>query len=245
MKPIAQLNFKKKQVMIFDMDGTLVDDLIRMMNQTIARQIKNFSGHEVDIDTIQKQRDEFIKANSGSSNVYKAYNAYMVEYYKFNASADAAWNEFKQILPSLVGDLKFKSHAAEFLAALKEKGFKLVLATNNVGFVFEAMQKNKNLHINNEPFDKIFDLIVSSGDVKNIKPAPDIYLKVLEKLQTTPEKCLVFEDALTGVQSAKAAGIEVVNAPDGNADKDRAEINKLTDYRIDSYKELLALLRLL
>jgi len=221
------------------MDGTLIDSA-GIWNKIIAELIKHHSGQEIDLQMLEKEREDFIE-NFGGANVYKAYSAFLVNKYKLDVSIENAWKTFKQSLPEMIDNLRFQPFSAEFLAKLKARGFKLALATNNVDAVFEALQKNKNMHINNASFDKIFDLIVSSGDVEYIKPAPDIYLLVLEKFKTSPEECLVFEDLLEGVRAAKAAGIEVVNAPNPRADKDRAEIDKLADYKFDSYKELLCL----
>jgi HAD superfamily hydrolase (TIGR01509 family) len=58
-----------------------------------------------------------------------------------------------------------------------------------------------------------FQSIASSDDVRHNKPAPDVYLFAANQLGVAPENCLVFEDSLTGVQSAKAAGMVVVAVP--------------------------------
>lgn len=49
------------------------------------------------------------------------------------------------------------------------------------------------------------------------KPAPDLFLIAKKKLGDPPsEKCLVFEDAVNGIQAAKAAGMHCVWVPDKN-----------------------------
>eukprot|EP00532_Pseudo-nitzschia_australis_P001062 CAMPEP_0168183372 /NCGR_PEP_ID=MMETSP0139_2-20121125/12506_1 /TAXON_ID=44445 /ORGANISM="Pseudo-nitzschia australis, Strain 10249 10 AB" /LENGTH=261 /DNA_ID=CAMNT_0008104593 /DNA_START=212 /DNA_END=994 /DNA_ORIENTATION=+ len=60
------------------------------------------------------------------------------------------------------------------------------------------------------------DVIVTGDDpaVQNGKPAPDIYLEAARRLGVDPTECLVFEDALSGVKSGKAAGCQVVAVPD-------------------------------
>ena len=53
--------------------------------------------------------------------------------------------------------------------------------------------------------------VIAAGDiVPNKKPAPDIYLYALDKLQLQPDQCLVFEDSAQGLQAAIAAGLTTV-----------------------------------
>jgi sugar-phosphatase len=51
---------------------------------------------------------------------------------------------------------------------------------------------------------------VTAHDVSKGKPDPEPYLKMAEKINLSPSKCLVFEDANSGVQSAIAAGMQVI-----------------------------------
>ncbi len=56
--------------------------------------------------------------------------------------------------------------------------------------------------------DHYFDLLVCAEDYLNGKPAPDCFLKAAEFFKIPPGDCLVFEDALLGIQAAQAAGME-------------------------------------
>lgn len=56
------------------------------------------------------------------------------------------------------------------------------------------------------------------AEVKKGKPAPDIYLATALRLGVDPQHCLVFEDALAGVQSARTAGMHVCALPDPRLD---------------------------
>ncbi len=53
------------------------------------------------------------------------------------------------------------------------------------------------------------DILITAEDVEHGKPAPDGYLMAAEKLQVSPEECLVFEDAVAGLAAANAAGMRV------------------------------------
>ncbi len=59
----------------------------------------------------------------------------------------------------------------------------------------------------------LIDEVVTSEDVKNGKPAPDIYLEAARRIEVAPERCVAFEDAPAGILAARAAGMRVVSVP--------------------------------
>ena len=58
---------------------------------------------------------------------------------------------------------------------------------------------------------KYFDAIVTVEDVKNGKPAPDLFLEACKRIQIDPKHCLGYEDANIGIQSLHAAEMHAVN----------------------------------
>lgn len=58
-----------------------------------------------------------------------------------------------------------------------------------------------------------FETIVGAEDVLHGKPAPDPFLETARRLGVAPEACLVFEDSPTGIEAAKAAGMQYVLIP--------------------------------
>lgn len=60
---------------------------------------------------------------------------------------------------------------------------------------------------------KYFDIVVSTSDVENGKPSPDIYLYALGKIGLRPEECLALEDTQYGLQAAKDAGLYCFGVP--------------------------------
>lgn len=58
-----------------------------------------------------------------------------------------------------------------------------------------------------------FEQVVCRGDAERIKPAPDLYLEAMRRLDLEPQDCLVIEDSLNGIKAAKAAGVEVWAVP--------------------------------
>lgn len=80
----------------------------------------------------------------------------------------------------------------------------------------------------------IFDAIVTGEEIHHGKPAPDIFLKAASRLQVEPTDCLVFEDAVSGVRSAKNAGMQVIAITTTHS---REELHE-ADIVIDQYSEL-------
>jgi HAD superfamily hydrolase (TIGR01509 family) len=100
----------------------------------------------------------------------------------------------------IVGRLKELPGAAAFVRECRNKGLKTALAT--------SADKDKM----NYTMDEIglsldhFDACVNGLDVERKKPFPDIYQMAAQLLGEDPRDCLVVEDAVNGVQAARAAG---------------------------------------
>ncbi len=97
---------------------------------------------------------------------------------------------------------KLAPYAVKFLNYLKESNFPRTIATmsekDNVEFYIEHFELANWFDI-----DKI---VYSDGRIKG-KPAPDIYEIAAKKLELKPEECIVVEDAVSGIEAAKAANI--------------------------------------
>jgi HAD superfamily hydrolase (TIGR01509 family) len=96
--------------------------------------------------------------------------------------------------------------ARELIAALREQGVPLGLATNS-GREF-ATRALRSAGV----FD-CFDAVVSAEEVEHPKPAPDVYLEAAARLGADPAGCVALEDSATGVSAARAAGMTVVGVP--------------------------------
>lgn len=80
-----------------------------------------------------------------------------------------------------------------------------------------------------------FDAIVTSDDVVQPKPAPDLYLLACERLGVPPAEALALEDSASGIIAAKAAGLTCIAVPQF-AETDVSAADRV----IDSLEELLA-----
>lgn len=99
-------------------------------------------------------------------------------------------------------DIAYKN-TVKTVKELKEMGLKLAVCTSS-----DLVKMNINLKAIGL-YDS-FDALINGRDIKNNKPAPDIYLKGAEMLGVFPSECLVVEDAKNGILAAKAAGMHNV-----------------------------------
>jgi len=99
-------------------------------------------------------------------------------------------------------DFKLSPGAEELFNFLKTNKIPFNIATssekNNVEFFFKNLLLDRWFDINNIVYD--------DGKLPS-KPAPDIYLKAAEKIELPPQRCIVIEDAISGITAAQNAGI--------------------------------------
>lgn len=244
MENLNNLKLKQKKYIIFDMDGTLIDS-IGVWNRTDQKLIKEYAGITVDLDYIQLERDNFLH-NNQDSDIYLAYCEYLIKKYEFNIkNADELlkirWDKSGEVLET---EMDFKPDVVELILKLKNLGFTLVLATMTTQIQLDIYSKKNKRMLEQMNIAEVFDLITRKEDVKNKKPDPEIYIKIMQHYNAQPYECLIFEDSYTGVLASKNAGIDVVNIYDKYADVDRDKINAITDYSIANYRQFIDLIEI-
>lgn len=116
----------------------------------------------------------------------------------------------------------------ELLTQLRQNGQLLAVASSSprahIDKVLEQLQ-----------LTELFCATVSGNEVRESKPAPDIFLKAAELIGLQPNECLVIEDSFNGVCAAKAAGMACVGFQNPNSgNQDLAQADRI----IDVYGEL-------
>jgi putative hydrolase of the HAD superfamily len=114
--------------------------------------------------------------------------------------------DFRKIAYLRCEQLEAMDGVVDLIKNAKTKGYFLAVGSS-------ASYSWVQTHLNRLGLLNAFDVIVTFDDVENAKPAPDIFLKVLEKLDVSAENALVFEDSQNGVLAAHRAGIRAIAVP--------------------------------
>jgi len=125
----------------------------------------------------------------------------------------------------------------DLLKSLKSKGYKVGLATSSYQRIIDAVLKKLNI-------GNYFDVIHSAEHEKFGKPHPAVFMTTADLLDVKCSDCLVFEDSLNGVISAKAARMKVVAVPeDCNGSNPKLIVadlilNSLADFDVEKIDDL-------
>jgi len=89
------------------------------------------------------------------------------------------------------------------LSKLVNDGYKLAVASNSVRNTIDVMMEKSSLK-------SYLEFFLSSQDVENGKPDPEIYLTAIRKLSLSPSECMIVEDNERGIKAARASGAWVM-----------------------------------
>jgi beta-phosphoglucomutase len=181
------------RAVIFDMDGVLVDSEALINAAAIAMfREKGFI----------VQPDDFLPFVGAGED---RYIGGVAEHYRFPLDVLAAKQRTYEIYLDLVpSQLEVFQGVLDLLHKCRKAGLLLAVASGA-----DEIKVRANIQKIGLPLD-FWDAIVVGEDVSHKKPAPDAFLFAAEKLGVFPSECVVVEDAINGVQAAKAAGMRCV-----------------------------------
>jgi beta-phosphoglucomutase len=110
------------------------------------------------------------------------------------------------------------------------------LRNDGVKIAVGSSSKNTKKILEKIRLSDAFDAVVDGTEIKRSKPDPEIFLVAAKKLHEQPENCIVVEDAVAGIQAAKAANMIAVGVSD-------ATNCELADYRVDDILEVAEIVR--
>ena len=199
----------KIKLVIFDLDGTLVD-AYKAVAIALNTSLQKLNYPSADDNAIKRS------VGWGERSLMEAF----VKPEDLDTIQAMYREEHKKSLPL---GTKFLPKAQDVLYELKNKGYKLAVATNRPTWSTSIIIKHLELY-------DLFDYILSADRMKNPKPSPDILLQVIDKLSVTKEETLYVGDMTVDVETGNSAGIKTVAVLTGSSTKE--EIETLNPYRI-------------
>lgn len=202
---------------IFDLDGTLIDS--------------NGVWKKIDEIILQKLHIRTLKPEECAALDYEDFHKLII-----SKGADCTLEWLKNELDTLaVKEYRYnifiKAGVREYLQAVKNSGGKIALATASPKRLYEPVLRNNSIY-------GMFDAFITTDEAGSSKDYPDIYLKAAELLEVFPDKCVVFEDVLKGIFSAKTAGMYAVAVYDKYSTDDIVTMRQYADEFIFSFEDM-------
>jgi beta-phosphoglucomutase len=210
---------------VFDMDGTLVDN----MDFHHQAWIDFLAGYDIHIT-----EEEFQEKNIG------IITEIIPKFFDRKLSREeiiSLGKEKETVYRNLYRDhIQGLSGLETFLQDLQKAEISIALATaadqGNIDFTLDALG-----------IRKYFTAITGSEEVTFGKPHPDVYLKSAAKLQLVPGQCVAFEDTPSGIRSAQAAGMGVIGLATTHTKQELQDFSLLTIIENYESQDLIRLLK--
>ena len=181
------------ETVIFDLDGLLIDSEV-VWNRAYYKFIEMKSlPHEPVVSA------QFV--GKGLKEIIQLWQ----ERYGLKGNKDKLLEEYRNVFYDILfnsENFRLMDGAEELIKSLDGR-YKLAVATGG------HTQEKCSQILKNLGLGSYFEVVASSDDVKEGKPAPDLYLDVAKRLGVSPSVCLALEDSANGVLSAKRAGMQV------------------------------------
>lgn len=211
----------KIQAVIFDMDGTTIQDLWKITNMPIL--------HEHAPHLTEEEKDA-IQNNMHKIGIY--------DFWKLIHSHCSPALSFDDVIEANVYHLKnhYRDHDVELIPHFENfhkqvinSGLKTAIATSSQQHIINVLTERL-------PLENYFGSHIYNADHvgKVFKPAPDIYLYAAQQLGVHPCNCIAIEDSSSGIKAAKAAGMYCIGI---NTSKNVDDL-ALADLIVDCYSQI-------
>lgn len=194
--------------LIFDVDGTLADTERDGHRIAFNAAFKEFG---VDWDWTPELYGSLLSVTGGKERMKHYVDVYNKTYRRpadFDnlvvALHQAKTRHYTQFLAR--GTIPLRPGVKRLLSEAKTAGLRLAIATTTTLDNVTALLE----HSLGPGSQQWFEVIGAGDVVPAKKPAPDIYLWVLQKLKLAPDQCLAFEDSENGLRASRGAGLATV-----------------------------------
>ncbi len=109
-------------------------------------------------------------------------------------------------------------------------------AQRRLALTTSATRRYQRFAFDRFDLDPFFEVVVTAEDIRRHKPHPEPYLETTRRLELAPETCLVIEDSINGVQSARQAGCRVTGMTTSFPAEALSEAG--AHFTVDTFREL-------
>lgn len=204
---------------IFDFDGTLADTA--------------HLWHEVDIAFLSKRGLPYTKEYPErlAALGFAQGARYTIDTYGLEETVEQICDEWNRMGKELYRDsVVLRPGAQRYIQMLRSAGIPCALATTNDQEVLGSMRK--------VAVNELFDVCVHGAEVGRGKDHPDIYLEAAWRLGIGPTDCLVFEDIVPALTSAKRAGMLTCGVRANDSTQPVKEAQEIADLWLDDWTDL-------
>lgn len=216
--PAHYIDYSVPFAVIFDMDGVIVDS--NPYHKIALQQFCEKHGYHLSDDELRNR----VFGRTNKDWLMSLFNGKVTaqQIKEFEEEKEAL---FREIIAPHIQPVK---GLIQFLEKLEEQKIPRAVATSappaNVIFTLEKTGTRK-----------FFQVVVDGDMVENSKPHPEIYLKTAALIHYLPQKCVIIEDSLSGIEAGRRAGCRVIGITTTHS---RSELQPVTDLVIDDFDQL-------
>lgn len=204
------------KAVIFDLDGVIVhtDKFHYLAWKALADELGIYFD-----ETINNRCRGVSRMESLEIVLERSQTEYTVE--QKNIFAEKKNNLYREFLATMT-EKDVTNEVRQVLAQLKQSGVLIAVGSSS---------KNARLILQKVGLLDVFDAVSDGNNITHSKPHPEVFLKAAEMLNVNPSECAVVEDAVSGVNAGKAAGMTTIAIGD-------AALSNVADYNIRSFSQI-------
>lgn len=203
------------RAVIFDMDGVMID------SEPLWEKTERILLSRKGIEYNPTYRDKIVGLNQNDSG-----NLLRETFNLLETVEEIITGRIEILLGLYEKELELVPGLLPLLKELRKSGFLLALASSSPFRVINFVLDRFSLR-------EFFSVVVSGDTMPFGKPHPDIYLHTANNLGVEPRECVVIEDSINGVKSAKRAGMICIAVPDKRLERKEFQIADVVVDRLD------------
>lgn len=208
-------------MLIFDMDGTLIDS--------------NGIWRDVDIAFLEKRSMPYTKEyyEGVAHTIFPLAAVFTKEYCQLEESCEEIMAEWMELASDMYAtDVTVKPGVVDYLEQCRARGERMMVLTSSVPEHCRTALTHLDLM-------KYFERILFAQELGLEKKNPECFKKAAAIMDVKPEDCTVYDDSVAACRGAKAAGMQVVGVYDAYFDMTVDEMQQVCDRYIRSFEELV------